>query len=310
MSKPVFCLLGPTASGKTALACTLVQRFPCEIISVDSAMIYRGMDIGTAKPSAAELQHAPHHLIDIINPPEIYSAAKFTADAKALIEKIFAAGKYPLLVGGTMMYFNALQNGLNDLPEADQKVREELLARAQTAGWPALHRELQSIDPKTADRIHGHDAQRIQRALEIYFTTGKPLSYFLAQENKKPPFAFINFALFPKDRSWLHKRIEQRLQEMVSKGFIAEVEQLLQAWSLAENSPAMRCVGYRQAYQYLAGEYQYQDFFPKALAATRQLAKRQLTWLRHWPEIHYIDSQDDAEQQKIIDMMQKILDNR
>lgn len=309
MSKTVFCLMGPTASGKTALACELVQHFPLEIISVDSAMIYREMNIGTAKPSADELSLAPHYLIDILDPPESYSAAQFCEDASKLIESIFSRGKWPLLVGGTMMYFNALQQGLSTLPEADELVRADLLLQAERDGWVTMHQQLAEIDPIAAARIHANDTQRIQRALEVYRLTGQPLSSFLAQQKKSQPYQFSNLVLFPENRAWLHERIATRFDLMLQQGFIAEVEQLLLKWSMDSNCPALRTVGYRQVLDYLAGVSNYELLREKGIAATRQLAKRQLTWLRSWPEASFFDGEKSSTASEVMAIISEILDN-
>ncbi|QLZ67539.1 tRNA (adenosine(37)-N6)-dimethylallyltransferase MiaA [Legionella sp. PC1000] len=309
MVKLIFCLMGPTASGKTALACELVARYPFEIISVDSAMIYRDMNIGTAKPTPQELNMAPHHLIDIKAPIESYSAAQFCTDSLSLCDAIIKKGKIPLLVGGTMMYFNALQKGLSALPEANPAIRQQLEAEAALLGWPVLHQRLVQIDPESAARIHAHDAQRIQRALEVYYVTGKTLSAFLEQHKEKPDYHFVNFILFPEQRAWLHERIAQRFDHMLAAGFIEEVKQLQQKWHLTINLPSMRCVGYRQALEYLQGDYDYSIMRDKGIAATRQLAKRQLTWLRHWGEAFYYDPQNGAFREEIIAKIEEILDN-
>ena len=301
--------MGPTASGKTALACQLVDRYPFEIISVDSAMIYREMNIGTAKPTPQELAITPHHLIDVINPIESYSAAQFCTDVLSLCEDILNRGKIPLLVGGTMMYFNALQKGLSNLPEADPAIRQKLENEAALHGWEALHHRLKQIDPESAARIHTHDAQRIQRDLEVFYLTGTTLSDFLEQEQERPDYFFVNFILFPEHRSWLHQRIEQRFDQMLSEGFIEEVKQLQQKWHLTMNLPAMRCVGYRQVLEYLQDKYNYSVMREKGIAATRQLAKRQLTWLRHWGEAQYYDPQHAAIYDEIVAKIGKILDN-
>jgi len=282
--KRAYCLMGPTASGKTTLACELLQIYPFEIISVDSALIYRGMDIGTAKPSQAELKIAPHHLIDIVDPIESYSAAEFCTDAQGLCEQIHQRGKIPLLVGGTMMYFNALQNGLSRLPEAEPTLRTELEEEAQRVGWPALHWRLQQCDPIAAGRIKPQDGARIVRALEVYTLTGRPLSAWQMDQKPKQEWQFVNLALIPSDRAWLHNRIAQRLETMFAAGFIEEVQALDKQWCLEESLPAMRCVGYRQVLAYLRGAYDLATLREKTTAATRQLAKRQLTWLRHWED--------------------------
>lgn len=306
----VFCLMGPTASGKTALACDLVKDFPFEIISVDSAMIYREMDIGTAKPTVEELAHAPHHLLDILNPPESYSAAQFCEDTLKLVADIHRRGKIPLLVGGTMMYFNALQQGLSSLPQADETLRAALLSQADEAGWAYMHQQLEQFDPASAARIHPNDTQRIQRALEVYHLTGKPLSSFWAQKKSTAQYCFINLALFPAQRAWLHERIARRFEQMLEQGFLNEVEQLLAKWPLAPTCPAMRTVGYRQAIEYLAGNDEYQTFMQKGIAATRQLAKRQLTWLRHWQNTRLFACENPGSRREIIALIREILDNR
>ena len=311
MVKWVVCLMGPTASGKTALALDLINEFPFEILSVDSGMIYRGMDIGTAKPTLAERARAPHHLMDILDPPEAFSAAQFCQEADRLIAAIHQKGKIPLLVGGTMMYFNAFQKGLSRLPEANQAIRQQLLARAQQLGWPRLHDELRQHDPLSATRIHPHDAQRIQRALEVFYLTKKPCSVLQNHDSDQERYDFINFFLFPENRAWLHQRIADRFALMLQKGFIAEVEQLLKRWPLTLASPSLRCIGYRQAYYYLHGEDDKALFCEKVLAATRQLAKRQLTWLRHWSSGYRINCEESVEtRQKIIAIIQEILDNK
>ncbi|KTD34871.1 tRNA delta(2)-isopentenylpyrophosphate transferase [Legionella moravica] len=309
MSNLIFCLMGPTASGKTGLACELVQHLPFEIISVDSAMIYREMNIGTAKPSRQELQLAPHHLIDIKDPVESYSAAQFCSDATLLCQSIIKQGKIPLLVGGTMMYFNALQKGLSQLPEADESLRKQLEEEAATKGWGALHQKLQEIDPETAGRIHAHDAQRIQRALEVYYVSGIPLSRFLAEEKMQTPFRFVNFVLFPEQRAWLHERIAVRFRQMLQDGLVQEVQQLQSRWQLDPNLPSMRCVGYRQALEYLQGDVDYPTLCDKGIAATRQLAKRQLTWLRHWDNVLRYDPQNKTFNDEILAKTSEILDN-
>lgn len=307
MSNRVFCLMGPTASGKTALACELIRYFPFEIISVDSAMIYREMDIGTAKPTPAELALAPHHLINIINPNESYSAAQFCDDVKKLCGSIFERGKIPLLVGGTMMYFNALQNGLSALPEADESLRKQLEQDVQRDGLESLYQKLIRIDPLTASRLHAHDAQRIQRALEVYYITGRSLSEFLSREKIIPDFQFINVALFPTRRAWLHERIAIRFDQMLSEGLIEEVQKLRINWNLQLTFPSMRCVGYRQVLGYLRGDDDYQIMREKGIAATRQLAKRQLTWLRHWSDCNYFDPELAFCAEKIVDSVQQWL---
>lgn len=309
MPKSIFCLMGPTASGKTALACELVKRFPFEIISVDSAMIYREMNIGTAKPSPQELLVAPHHLIDIIDPPESYSAAQFCEDAVKLVEEIYGRHKFPLLVGGTMMYFHALQQGLSPLPHADEELRAALSQQANLYGWAYMHQQLAQVDPQSAMRIHPNDAQRIQRALEVYHLTGKPLSSFWSGQKENQSYNFVNLVLFPQDRSWLHARIATRFENMLEQGMVYEVAQLLQKWHLTLTCPAMRCVGYRQVIDYLAGDYDYEMLRQKGVAATRQLAKRQLTWLRSWPKATVFACENPAIFGEIIALISEILDN-
>ena len=311
MNKPVICLMWPTASGKTALAMALCRQFPLEIISVDSGMIYRGMDIGTAKPTLAEQAVAPHHLIDIIDPPEIFSAAAFCDRAKKLIDMIHCSGKIPILVGGTMMYFNALQKGLSTLPEANEAIRESLNQKAAQVGWDVLHQELVQVDPVTAARVHAHDTQRIQRALEVYYLTKTPLSVLQTQIEDKNSIRqhFENIILMPEDRAWLHQRIASRFALMCQQGFVAEVEQLLAAWPLTLMSPALRCVGYRQAASYLQGDGDYDSFCDKAVAATRQLAKRQLTWLRHWPDGVVLACDQPNLLDRVVEIIGEILDN-
>lgn len=293
MNKQVICLMGPTASGKTAIACELVARFPCEIISVDSAMIYREMDIGTAKPDSATLALAPHALIDILNPNDAYSAAEFCSDARTLCEASFQRGKIPLLVGGTMMYYRALQQGLSTLPEANEDIRQQLLAQANELGWAHMHELLRAVDPIAAARIHVNDTQRIQRALEVFQVTGKSLTDCLQDKNHPTSYRFINVSLIPSSRAWLHERIAVRFKEMIASGFIDEVAELIKRWQLNPSMPSLRCVGYRQVYDYLTDNADMDSLLDKGIAATRQLAKRQLTWLRHWPASHEVDAQGD-----------------
>ncbi len=310
MSNTIFCLMGPTASGKTALACELTRHFPFEIISVDSALIYRDMNIATAKPEPELLQQFPHRLIDILDPVESYSAAQFCQDAIMHAHAIIRASKIPLLVGGTMMYYRALQQGLSTLPEADPTLRETLWQEGQQLGWIQLHQRLKNIDPAAASRIHPHDTQRIQRALEVYYLTGKPISNYFAQNNNQPDFQYVNLLLLPDSRAWLHHRIAERFTDMLALGFLDEVKQLIQTWSLTPTTPSMRSVGYRQAYEYLQNAYDYSTFCEKGVAATRQLAKRQLTWLRHWPDGHSFVAENPATQQEIMAFLNRIIDNR
>ncbi len=283
-------LMGPTASGKTDLAVALSERLPLEIISVDSALVYRDMDIGTAKPDAATLARAPHHLIDIIEPTENYSAGRFRRDALALMAKITARGRIPFLVGGTMLYFKALKGGMDDLPDADPELRAELDARAARDGWPALHRQLAELDPATAARLQPNDAQRIQRALEVCLLSGQPMSTLHSGAASRLPWRLLEIALIPGDRAWLHERINRRFRNMLDAGFVDELRRLRTAYALSPDMASMRCVGYRQAWQYLDGEIDLDRLFETGAAATRQLAKRQLTWLRGWAGAHPYDS--------------------
>lgn len=289
----VVALMGPTASGKTATALAIARHVPSEIISVDSALVYRGMDIGTAKPSAAERASAPHHLIDILDPADSYSVMQFRQDALQLIAAITARGNLPLLVGGTMLYFKALQDGLDVLPQADPALRTCLDAEAARIGSPAMHVRLAVLDPETAARLKPNDAQRIQRALEIIELTGQPMSALLSNRSKIDlPFSILPFALEPSDRSVLHVRIAARFDAMLSdtnSGLIAEVEKLRARGDLHLGLPSMRCVGYRQAWEYLDAAYDRKQLRERGIAATRQLAKRQLTWLRSMPERIVID---------------------
>lgn len=279
---PAVFLMGPTASGKTDLAVALASRFPFEVISVDSALVYRDMDIGTAKPDAVTLAACPHHLIDLVEPTECYSAGQFYNDALALMGAIYQRGRVPLLVGGTMLYFRALKYGLDDLPEANPALRAELDARAEREGWPAMHAELARLDPIAAGRIRTQDAQRIQRALEVCLSTGQPLSSLWTAGTARLPFRVLELALVPADRVALHRRIDARFQAMLAAGLIEEVRRLRHRYPLTPDMPSMRCVGYRQTWQYLDGEIDAGTLQATGAAATRQLAKRQLTWLRSW----------------------------
>lgn len=288
---PAIFLMGPTASGKTAATIALAQHFPVEIISVDSALVYRGMDIGTAKPDAETLRQAPHHLIDLISPLEQYSAAQFAKDALTLMHEATAHGRLPVLVGGTMLYFNALQHGLSNLPEADSVVRAQIEAEAEAMGWPALHARLASLDPPVAAKIHNTDSQRIERALEVYRISGKTMSELRAQSQKVAlPFNILKIALMPSDRSVLHQRIAERFQLMLQQGFVDEVKGLLLEYpQLTEDTPSMRCVGYRQVLQYIHGDIDLPTLGEHGVYATRQLAKRQLTWLRGMDDVTVMD---------------------
>jgi tRNA dimethylallyltransferase len=296
-------LAGPTASGKTAAALAIARAWPVEIISVDSALVYRGMDIGTAKPTAAELAQVPHHLINIRDPLQAYSAAEFVADARQLITDITARGRLPLLVGGTMLYFNALRDGLDDMPRADPAIREAIAFEAAQKGWPALHAELAQVDPVTAARLAPADSQRISRALEVYRISGQPLSSFQTRNSGQsdalahdPEHQLIS--LEPLDRAWLHQRIAQRFDAMLAGGFLDEVRALRARGDLHPDLPSMRCVGYRQAWEALAGLWPMSELRDKGIAATRQLAKRQITWLRATParQVVACDAPDALEQ--------------
>ncbi|PID44438.1 MAG: tRNA (adenosine(37)-N6)-dimethylallyltransferase MiaA [Proteobacteria bacterium] len=304
--------MGPTAAGKTELAIELVQEMNCEIISVDSAMIYRGMDIGTAKPRSEELAKAPHRLIDIRDPSEVYSASEFREDALRHMADIAEQGKTPLLVGGTMMYFKALRQGMASMPGADPELRKEIEKQAERAGWGALYRELLDIDPFAAGKIHPNNRQRLIRAIEVYRLSGKPISGFWFDSNKGKtgqtettdytnweyvsfgglPYNVINFAIAPRERKDLHTRIEQRFMKMLEAGFIDEVRALHQRDDLHADLPSVRCVGYRQVWDFLDANLSREEMVAKGVAATRQLAKRQLTWLRNWPDVHWIETED------------------
>ncbi len=293
----IICLMGPTASGKTDLAIFLRQHFPIELISVDSAMVYRGMDIGSAKPSAAEQAAAPHRLIDVVEPHEAYSAARFRDDALREIHDILQAGRIPLLVGGTMLYFRALLNGLSALPSSDEATRQQIAQQAEELGWAALHQRLAEVDPVAAQRIHPNDPQRISRALEVYEMTGQPLSRLQAQQKAEPlPYAVLKLALMPSDRSLLHQRIALRFQQMLQQGLVEEVKTLKDRGDLHEGLPAMRAVGYRQVWDYLCGRIDYNEMVERGVIATRQLAKRQYTWLRSEPDLTIFDSSRYSEQ--------------
>lgn len=290
----VTCLLGPTSSGKTDLAIALSQKLPIEIISVDSTQVYCDLNIGSGKPSRDILEKSPHHLIDILPPDQAYSAAQFAEDTNKLIAAIHQRERIPLLVGGTMMYFHTLINGLHTLPAADAILREDLEREGHQMGWPMMHQKLQQVDPEAALRIKPNDKQRIQRALEIYHTTQRPMSSFLHEQRVSSPFSFLCFALIPlqTDRAVLHHRINQRFQGMLEQGFVEEVQHLREKYVLHENLPSMRAVGYRHVWQYLEGTISRDVMQEGAKAATRQLAKRQLTWLRRWPDIVNLDFMD------------------
>lgn len=293
MQQPrVIFVMGPTASGKTDLAMRLCDHLPCDLISVDSAMVYRGMDIGTAKPDPETLAAYPHRLVDILDPAEAYSAARFREDALEEISEIHSRGRIPVLVGGTMLYFNALQQGLAKLPEADPDLRARLEAEAAQLGWPALHARLAEVDPESAQRLKPTDSQRLQRALEVFELTGKPISeHWREQAEARLPFDILPLALMPGDRARLHERIEQRFDLMLASGFEEEVRQLWERGDLHAGMPSIRCVGYRQMWSWFNGEYDRETMRYRGIVATRQLAKRQLTWLRGWPRVHWLDTE-------------------
>ncbi len=299
---PAIALLGPTASGKSALAMAIAARHPVEIISVDSAQVFRGMDVGTAKPTAAERSAVPHHLIDIVEPTDAYSAARFRADALCQLQDICARGRTPLLVGGTMLYFKTLREGLSDLPAADPALRGTLELEATRHGWPRMHARLAEVDPPTAARLKPTDAQRIQRALEVHHLTGKPLSSLQQRSGAalELPVRMVGIALVPSDRALLHRRIAARFDAMLAAGLVDEVKELKKRHALRADLPAMRCVGYRQAWEYLAGDHDHATLRDKGVFATRQLAKRQLTWLRAMPELQVFDCLADNLEEQVL----------
>ena len=280
----IISLMGPTASGKTAFAMELYDKYPIDIISVDSALIYRGMDIGSAKPTKQEQQKYPHKLIDICDPAESYSAANFRHDAIEEIEKSLSNGRTPLLVGGTMLYFKALIEGLSPLPAADSDIRQQIEEKANKLGWQAIHEELKKVDPVSAQRIHPNDPQRLNRALEVYLISGKSLTELTQESGEALPYDIMQLAIMPEDRAELHQRIEQRFLQMLDQGFEEEVKTLMLRSDLHTNLPSIRCVGYRQMWEYLNGDISYDEMVFKGICATRQLAKRQITWLRGWKQ--------------------------
>ena len=292
---PAIFIMGPTASGKTALAMSLMKHLPVELISVDSALIYRGMDIGTAKPTVQELAEAPHRLIDILDPTQAYSAADFRADALREMAEITSRNKIPLLVGGTMLYFKALLEGLSPLPQADATVRERIEKQAAEQGWSALHDQLREIDPVAANRIHPNDPQRLSRALEVFYISGKTLTELTKISGETLPYRVHQFAIAPTRREVIHQRIEERFSQMLSNGFEDEVRTLLARGDLHTDLPSIRCVGYRQMWSYLSGEFDYDEMVYRGVCATRQLAKRQMTWLRGWEEVEWLDSEKPDE---------------
>lgn len=309
MSSPAIVLLmGPTASGKSELAVAMAQHLNGEIISVDSSLVYRGMDIGTAKPDRTIRAAVPHHLIDLLDPAERFSAGQFREQALTLIAKIQQQGRLPILAGGTMMYFHALMHGLAPLPAADFRVRIALDLEASQKGWPAMHERLRQVDPQTADRIHPNDSQRIQRALEVYQLTGQPLSAFF-EGNPGASLNPLTLIVSPGERSRLHRRIERRFRSMLAQGLIEEVEKLYGRSDLHPDLPSIRSVGYRQVWAYLAGEYDYQLMTEKAIIATRQLAKRQFTWLRRYRDAQWFDSEDRHLQNAVLTTVQQWRDH-
>lgn len=308
MSKPLaLVILGPTASGKSALSLELAKRFPVEIISMDSALVYRGMDIGTAKPTLEERAVCPHHLIDIRDIGESYSAADFLEDAVRLVKEIRARGRYPLIVGGTMLYAKALRDGINEMPSTSPEVRMAVASEAETLGWPAMHAQLAEVDPQTAARLSPNDSQRIGRALEVYRMTGRPLSAFHAEASKAPPFETLTVGLLPQDRKALHQRIEERFDLMLADGFLDEMRQLMQREDYDPESPAMRAVGYRQAIDFLVGRTDWAGFHLAGVAATRQLAKRQMTWMRSMPDVTLLDPLKEGTLEAMVTMMNQVV---
>ncbi|KUE78180.1 tRNA dimethylallyltransferase [Aeromonas schubertii] len=295
--------MGPTASGKTDLAIALTRVLPCDIISVDSALIYREMDIGTAKPSAAELAAAPHRLIDILDPSQSYSAADFRRDALREMAEIAGRGRIPLLVGGTMLYFKALLEGLSPLPSADPEVRRQLEEEAERLGWQALHDELSRVDPVAGARIHPNDPQRLTRALEVYRVSGKTLTELTRIQGEALPYRVSQFAIAPEERSELHRRIELRFDLMLQGGLEEEVRRLLERGDLTPDLPSIRCVGYRQMWDYLIGEVGYDEMRYRGIVATRQLAKRQMTWLRGWPDVTWLTTGDEDNVQRVLSVV-------
>jgi tRNA dimethylallyltransferase len=303
---PVICLMGPTASGKTALAMKLCDVLPCDIISVDSALIYRDMDIGTAKPTGDELVKYPHRLINIRDANESYSAAEFCHDALAEIEDIRANKRIPLLVGGTMMYFKSLIEGISPLPQADKEIRASIEKEAADKGWQHMHELLQQCDSESALRIHPNDPQRLTRALEVFRITGNSLTQLTQIKGAKLKGDVLQFAITPKDRTTLHQRIELRYQIMIAQGFEKEVRKLKQRNDLNENLPSIRCVGYRQMWQYINDEINHDEMIFRGVCATRQLAKRQLTWLRGWHKLNWLEMEDETNLQQVLSTVNKI----
>lgn len=313
-NKPLaFTLMGPTASGKTDLALHLADQFPVELVSVDSSLVYRGMNIGSAKPDPTVLKKYPHHLIDIRNVDEPYSAADFLQDAFEVMEGVWSRDRIPLLVGGTMLYFKVLSAGIAELPTADAGIRAALVEQAEKSGWPAIHELLQQVDPVSAQRIHPNDSQRLQRALEVFQVSGKTLTELQAKglwgSEQNLPFKLESMALMTDNRALLHQRIETRFRHMLATGLVDEVRQLKALFPGQAHLPAMKAVGYRQVWQYLDGEFDEQDLIAKGVAATRQLAKRQITWLRSWPDVSVFDREDPDLLNKVSSHINSVLAN-
>jgi tRNA dimethylallyltransferase len=304
--QPVICLMGPTASGKTALAMALHDALPCDIVSVDSALIYQSMNIGTAKPTEKELVQYPHRLINVRDASESYSAADFCQDALLEIEKIRSNNRIPLLVGGTMMYFKSLIEGISPLPTANKVIRKSIEEEAHLIGWQGMHDQLIKIDPISAARINGNDAQRLTRAIEVFKLTGKTLTQLTKVKGKKLEGDILQLAIAPKERSTLHDRIALRYQQMVDLGFEDEVLKLKSRGDLHDNLPSMRCVGYRQMWQYLNGEFDHDEMIFRGVCATRQLAKRQLTWLRSWPDLNWLTTDDKVNLAKVLTLLKPL----
>jgi len=306
-----ICLLGPTAAGKTALAIELVKRFPCEIVNVDSAQIYRDMNIGTGKPDSATLVLAPHRLLDFLDPSEAYSASRFRSDALREMADIHNNGRIPLLVGGTMLYFKALRDGLAVMPAADPAIRQQISELAQAKGWAHVHAQLQQVDPESALRIHPNDPQRLQRALEIFLHSGRSMTQWHRESNAHPlsagnPFALHFVSIQPHSRSVLHDRIAARFKQMLDDGLVQEVQRLRARGDLDLSMPSMRAVGYRQVWQYIAGELSFDAMVEQGIIATRQLAKRQMTWLRSWDNLHDFDSENPETLELVLKFVDQI----